>query len=57
MAEVLLDHWGKGRFRAYSAGSFPKGAVHPLALELLEKAHLVLRTRAWYEQRNPATSL
>jgi protein-tyrosine-phosphatase len=31
---------GQSRFKAYSAGSFPKGAVHPLALYLLEKAHL-----------------
>jgi arsenate reductase len=33
LAEVLIEHWGKGRFNGYSAGSFPKGAVHPLALE------------------------
>jgi protein-tyrosine-phosphatase len=33
LAEVLLDYWGRGRFKSYSAGSFPKGAVHPLALE------------------------
>jgi arsenate reductase (thioredoxin) len=33
MAEVLLDHWGRGRFKGYSAGSFPRGAVHSLALE------------------------
>jgi protein-tyrosine-phosphatase len=32
LAEALLDHWGRGRFKAHSAGSFPKGAVHPLAL-------------------------
>ncbi len=35
MAESLLNQWGRGRFVGYSAGSFPKGEVHPLALELL----------------------
>ena len=31
LAEALLKHWGRGRFVAYSAGSQPKGEVHPLA--------------------------
>jgi protein-tyrosine-phosphatase len=43
LAEVLMDHWGKGRFKGYSAGSFPKGVVHPLALDLLERLHLPIR--------------
>jgi len=52
LGEALLEHWGKGWFRAYSAGSFPKGAVHPLALELLQKLHLPtggLRSKSWHE--------
>ena len=52
MAEVLLDHWGRGRFKGYSAGSFPRGSVHPLALHQLEKSHLPtggLRSKSWCE--------
>ncbi len=36
MAEAILNHSSGGRFRAYSAGSRPKGLVHPLALETLQ---------------------
>jgi len=35
LGEALLNRDGAGRFRAYSAGSFPKGAVHPMALDVL----------------------
>jgi protein-tyrosine-phosphatase len=56
MAEVLAEHHGKGRFKGYSAGSFPKGQVHPLAIELLEKLHLRsvgLRSKGWDEFAQP----
>lgn len=35
LAEAIMNRAGEGRFRAFSAGSFPKGAVHPAALALL----------------------
>ena len=56
LAEQLLNHWGAGVFRAYSAGSQPKGAVHPIALALLEQMNLPtrgLRSKAWDEFAAP----
>ena len=52
LAEALLNHRGAGRFRGFSAGSFPKGAVHPLALETLRAHELPvdgLRSKSWNE--------
>ena len=60
LAEVLIEHWSKGRFKGHSAGSFPKGAVHPTALELLEKLHLPirgLRSKSWNEFARPGAPL
>jgi len=56
LAEVLLDHWGRGRFKGYSAGSFPRGEVNPLALELLQRLNLPtahLRSKSWDEFARP----
>ena len=52
LAEAILNHGGKGRFRGFSAGSHPKGEVHPFALELLQKNHFPvaeLRSKSWDE--------
>lgn len=52
LAEALLNHMGEGRFRAYSAGSFPKGEVHPQALQLLSALGFPtdgLRSKSWDE--------
>jgi arsenate reductase len=57
LAEALIDHCGKGRFKGYSAGSFPKGAVHPLALDVLERLHLPTRglhSKSWDEFARPS---
>lgn len=56
MAEAILDHWSKGLFKGYSAGSFPKGEVHPMALELLKQARMPtegLRSKSWDEFAQP----
>jgi arsenate reductase len=56
MGEALLNHWGKGRFRAFSAGSRPRGEVHPLALDTLRKSHLPtegLRSKGFEEFAAP----
>ena len=56
LAEAILNNRGKGRFKAFSAGSHPKGAVHPLALALLESEGFStegLRSKAWDEFAQP----
>jgi arsenate reductase len=56
LSKVLVEHWGKGRFHGFSAGSFAKGEVHPLALKLLERLHLRttgLRSKSWSEFARP----
>jgi arsenate reductase len=56
MAEVMLHHLGQGRFKASSAGSHPKGAVHPLALATLQGMGLPvdgLRSKSWEEFAHP----
>ena len=52
LAEAFLNEEGKGRFRAFSAGSFPKGAVNPFALTLLKQLGYStdgLRSKSWDE--------
>src|SRR4030095_15254974 len=52
LAEQLINWWGGGTFRGYSAGSHPKGEVHPIALALLEHMKLPtngLRSKSWDE--------
>jgi protein-tyrosine-phosphatase len=56
LAESLLNNLGKGRFRAFSAGSHPAGQVNPLALALLEKNQFPtaeLRSKPWDEFAQP----
>jgi arsenate reductase len=52
LAESILRHWGRGKFNAFSAGSQPKGSVHPYALDLLRSLHLPcegFRSKSWDE--------
>jgi arsenate reductase len=56
IAEALLNHWGRGRFNAFSAGSHPKGEVHPLALDTLSRARVPVndpRSKSWDEFATP----
>jgi arsenate reductase (thioredoxin) len=56
MAEALLNVLGKGRFRAYSAGSHPSGKVQPMAAELaanLGYDTAQLRSKSWDEFAAP----
>jgi protein-tyrosine-phosphatase len=52
LAEALLNSRAEGRLRAYSAGSDPKGEVHPQALEVLRTCGIPvagLRSKSWDE--------
>ena len=55
MAEAILNHYGYNKFRAYSAGSFPTGEVHPISIKTL-KANNILNenfySKSWDEFNN-----
>ena len=56
LAEAILRRNGAGRFNAYSAGSHPKGAVHPYVLDLLANLKYDtsdLRSKSWDELGHP----
>ena len=56
LAEAILTREGAGKFRAFSAGSSPKGAVHPMALHTLERLNhdtSTLRSKSWDEFTGP----
>jgi len=56
IAEGLMNAMAAGRFRAYSAGSHPKGVVHPMALRVLRDARVPtdgLRSKSWDEFARP----
>jgi arsenate reductase (thioredoxin) len=56
LAEAIMNRLGGGNFKAFSAGSQPRGQVHPFALDLLRNAgHNVseLRSKSWQEFSRP----
>ena len=56
IAEAILNRVGRGNFRAFSAGSQPKGAVHPYALDLLRRLNFDVsgfRSKSWLEFSGP----
>jgi len=56
IAEALINQLGRSRFKGFSAGSYPKGQIHPIALELLRKMNLPtegLRRKSWDEFAAP----
>ena len=56
MAEAILNREGRGRFKAFSAGSYPKGQVHPTALATLADMGFVTdgyRSKSWDEFAAP----
>ena len=60
MAEAILNRAGGGRFKAFSAGSHPKGAVNPHALDLLRKFNhdvSAMRSKSWDEFAQPGAPI
>jgi protein-tyrosine-phosphatase/N-acetylglutamate synthase-like GNAT family acetyltransferase len=60
LAEALINQWGHAKFRGFSAGSHPRGAVHPIALELLQHMKIPtegLRSKSWDEFAAPGAPL
>src|ERR1700760_490999 len=58
MAEAILNKLGAGRFNAYSAGSQPKGQIHPQTLRLLQSLDYDtsgFRSKSWSEFAKPGT--
>jgi protein-tyrosine-phosphatase len=56
LGESILNRYGSGRFKAHSAGSHPKGEVHPYTIELLRNLNYVtegLRSKSWDEFATP----
>lgn len=56
IAEALINHWGRGKFKGYSAGSFPAGRVNPYALDILERMRIPVkepRSKSWDEFAQP----
>jgi arsenate reductase len=49
MAECAINRWAKGKFKGFSAGSHPRGEVHPLALEPAQRIQLRNRRAAQQE--------
>jgi arsenate reductase len=60
MAEAILKKVGAGKFRAFSAGSHPKGSVHPEALRLMQSLSYEIsgfRSKSWSEFADPGAPL
>jgi protein-tyrosine-phosphatase/DNA-binding transcriptional ArsR family regulator len=56
MAECAMNRWGGRRFHAFSAGSTPRGSVHPITLRVLQRLHYetsTLRSKSWNEFAQP----
>jgi arsenate reductase len=59
IAEAVINQWGRGKFRGLSAGSHPKGTVHPIALQLLQRLNFPtegLRSKNWDEFAAPGAA-